>query len=112
MSRNAPDARTDAPLQPKSQLPTIIGSFVTGVAAITLVGVLAPTIAAAGATDQIVLEEPADAGFDSAPTALSEITEAQRAEIDARLAEAEAILAAARDRTDAALARLDRLTPR
>lgn len=105
MSANTPET----PITAKPQMPVIIGSFVTGVAAMVLIGVLAPTIAAAGSAQQVVLEQRAPEEFASGPLALTEVTEAQRAEIDARLAEAERALSAARASTDAAVARLNRL---
>jgi len=100
----------DAAHAPKSHLPVVIGSFVTGVAAMTLIGVAAPSIAAAGSGAQVVMERAADGGFDSAPGALTEVTESQRAEVAARLEAAERALADARAVTDRALARLDRLS--
>ncbi|MGE0828396.1 MAG: hypothetical protein AB7O04_03480 [Hyphomonadaceae bacterium] len=113
MSKSSPDARNEAAPAPgaKSQWPVIVGSFVTGVAAMTLVGVLAPAIATAANPAQI--EAPrSDSAFESAPMALTEITEAQRQEIEARIAEAERMLAEADAFTDEAASRLDRLTPR
>ncbi|MBI1186761.1 MAG: hypothetical protein GC206_05425 [Alphaproteobacteria bacterium] len=103
-------SRSDAPNSSKSHLPVVIGSFVTGVAAVTLLGVAAPSIAAAGAGADVVLERSADGGFVSAPNALTEITETQRAAMAERLRAAEDAMAAARAGTDQALARLDRLS--
>lgn len=103
-------SRSDAPSSPKSHLPVVIGSFVTGVAAVTLLGVAAPSIAAAGAGTEVVLEQSAEGGFVSAPNALTEITEAQRAAMAERLQAAEEAIATARAGTDQALARLDRLS--
>ncbi len=111
MSIHARNERAaERPAGPKSQLPVVIGSFVTGVAAMTLVGVLAPTIAAAGAPNR-GREAPAFA-FEHAPDAFARITPAQRAEIDRRLAAAAREIAEARGETDRAVSRLNALARR
>ncbi|MGE0046202.1 MAG: hypothetical protein AB7J28_15980 [Hyphomonadaceae bacterium] len=103
MSQNSPEER---PQGPKSQLPVVIGSFVTGVAAMTLVGVLAPAMATARAPDPNAAREQGFQ-FQGSPMALTEVTEAQRAEIDRRLEAAQRTLEEARAETDRAVARLD-----
>jgi hypothetical protein len=90
-------------------LPVIIGSFMTGVAAMTLVGVVAPAIAAAAAPDARPAHEARPQTFRHSPVAFTEISEEQRSYIEARLAAADRALASARAETDAALSRLDRL---
>lgn len=113
MSKISPDERQFNRVPgPKSQLPVIIGSFVTGVAAITLVGVLAPAIATAGAPDPNAAREAPAFEFAHSPLALTEVTEAQRVEIARRLEAAEAALAEARAETDRAVARLNDIAGR
>lgn len=109
MSNTTPEKRIeDAPTAVKSHLPTVIGSFVTGVAAMTLAGVLAPTIAAAGSSAQVVVEQQTDASLGGNPVGLTEVTEAQRAHIAARLEAADDALAEARAAARAAIADFER----
>jgi hypothetical protein len=110
MLRQNSGQRADAPPAQKSQLPVIIGSFMTGVAAMTLVGVVAPALATASAPDVRATQEARTQTFQHSPVALTEISEEQRRGIEARLAAAELALAEARADTDRAVARLDGLS--
>jgi hypothetical protein len=96
---------------PKSQWPVVVGSFLTGVAAMTMVGVTAPTIASARAP-QPPLADRASRQMPSTPEALVEITEAEQREMEARLAAADAALEAARAASAVGMARLRNLEGR
>lgn len=94
----------------RSHWPVVVGSFLTGVAAMTLMGVMAPTIATARSGQEQAVTDTVTRAMNASPTALIEMTEAEQRQIETTLAEANESLDAVRSASDPALERLKHLS--
>jgi hypothetical protein len=88
----------------------VVGSFLTGVAAMTLMGVMAPTIATARSGQEQAVTDSVTRAMNASPTALIEMTEAEQRQIEASLEAAGESLDAVRSASDPALERLKNLS--